>query len=106
MQKDENQITNLALLVARPTGVRVHSTPHQQTKKFTALIEMETPAHAYELLKEIRRQEKKEFTAFWAKDPDFAKMEMVSFKLYSTGKIHAFSSEQLLIFITIKIQKI
>ena len=73
----------MALLVARPTAVRVHATPHQQTKKFTAMIEMETPAHAAELLKEIRRQEKKEFTAFWAKDPDFTKMEMVSLKLYS-----------------------
>ena len=76
----------MALLVARPTAVRVHATPHQQTKKFTAMIEMETPAHAAELLKEIRRQEKKEFTAFWAKDPDFTKMEMVSFNFYLAEK--------------------
>ena len=72
--------------MARPTAVRVHATPHQQTKKFTAMIEMETPAHAAELLKEIRRQEKKEFTAFWAKDPDFTKMEMVSFNFYLAEK--------------------
>ena len=76
--------------MARPTSVRVHATPHQQTKKFTAFVEMETPAHAAELLKEIRRQEKKEFTAFWAKDPDFAKMDMVSFKLYLAEKTIVF----------------
>ena len=35
------------------------------------MIEMETPAHAAELLKEIRRQEKKEFTAFCTPVLDF-----------------------------------
>ena len=50
-EKDQNQIRNLAMMVADPTGVRL---PKGQNKgRYFAFVEMETQEQAKELLMQV-----------------------------------------------------
>merc|ERR1712123_562357 len=66
--KDENQIRNLAMLVAPPTAVRVPNQARDPSKGYFAFVEMETQAQAIELLALVPREPG--FRAFWAKNPN------------------------------------
>ena len=66
--KDENQIRNLALMVANPTGVRVPKTPNPKGTGFFSFIEMETQEKAKELL-ELVSKKVDGYKAFWAREP-------------------------------------
>ena len=66
--KDENQIRNLAMMVAPPTAVRVPNQARDPGKGYFAFVEMETQAHAVQLLALVPREPG--FRAFWAKNPN------------------------------------
>ena len=64
--KDQNQLRNLALRVAQPTGVKALDKAGK-SGKFTGFIEMETHALALELFEQIKEEEK-EVDVTWAKE--------------------------------------
>jgi len=67
-EKDENQIRNLAMLVSRPSAVRVPTRSNRDTGKFFAFVEMETQEEAKELLTLIPKEPG--YRAFWAREPN------------------------------------
>ena len=54
--KDQNQLKNIALRVAQPSGIRALDKPGR-SGKFTGFIEMETPELASTLLSQIQKDE-------------------------------------------------
>ena len=67
--KDQNQIRNLALMVADPAAIRVPKTPNPKGTGYFSFIEMETQEQAKELI-EVISKEVDGYKAFWAREPN------------------------------------